>query len=644
MNTSRIKAYAPKARRDFIKAVTERANLLGITHNHIEPCEIKGDVAIIGGQPFPKRVGELRDEIIRRMRRTSFNEVMEEAAYTWFNRFAALRYMEIHDYLDHGYRVLSNRSGSDVPEILENAADIDIPGLDREKVIELRLAGNRDDELYRLLIIAQCNSLHDAMPFLFGRIDDALKLLLPANLLHSSGLVRKLVSSIPEEDWQNVEIIGWLYQFYIKEKKDQVIGKVIKSEDIPAATQLFTPNWIVRYMIQNSLGRLWLSAYPDSLLKERMEYYIGDGEQREDVKEELLKSAPSSLDPEGIRVLDPACGSGHILLEAYNILKDIYLERGYRTRDIPGLILTKNLFGLDIDDRAAQLAAFCLMMRARADDRRIFGRAIRPNVFSIQESRGNDWDEVIKAVLAKGKKKFLSGQGVQGELFPTAVQKNLELKEKEEVRPRDIEALLRLFKFGKTFGSLIRVPDEIAERLPAIREKIEWCLKEGSQLSREYADRLFPFVRQAELLSRKYDVVVANPPYMGSKGMNAALKKFAKKEYPDSKSDLFAMFIERNLDLAKSSGFVAMITMQSWMFLSSFEKLREKILNSATITSMAHLGPRAFDTIGGEVVSTTSFVLENSHRPKYKGAFIRLVDGQSEAEKALMLKEAVRQQ
>ena len=642
MNTSRIKAYAPRARKDFIQAVTERAKLLGISRDHIEPAEVRGDVAIIGGQAFPKKVTELRDKVIGRIKRSGFEQVMEAAAYTWFNRFAALRYMEIHDFLDHGYRVLSNRSGSDVPEILENAASMDLPGIDKDKIIEFRLAGNKDDELYRHLIIAQCNALHEAMPFLFGRIDDALQLLLPANLLHSSSPLRELVSTIPEKDWQNIEIIGWLYQFYISEKKDQVIGKVVKFEDIPAATQLFTPNWIVKYMVQNSLGRMWLATYPESRLKEIMDYYIGPEGQSEEVNRQLADFTPSIIDPEGITVFDPACGSGHILVEAYDLLKAIYLERGYRTRDIPRLILTKNLYGLDIDDRAAQLAAFCLMMKARADDRRIFSRGIRPNVFSIQESKGFDWKKTVEGMLAKARKRLVT-QGTQEELFPTAVQKRLEQREKGEVKSTDITALLELFKFGKTYGSLIRVPDEMAEKLPAIRQKIKECLREGARLSKKYAERLLPFLQQAELLARRYDVVVANPPYMGSKGMNAGLKEFAKRHFPESKSDLFAMFIERNLDLAMPKGFVAMITMQSWMFLSSFEKLRNKILGASTIISMAHLDPRAFDSIGGEVVSTTAFVLENFYRPKYKGAFIRLVEGQSEAEKKRMLKEALRQ-
>ncbi|RLC18762.1 MAG: BREX-1 system adenine-specific DNA-methyltransferase PglX, partial [Deltaproteobacteria bacterium] len=366
MNTSKIKAYAPRARQEFIQAVSERANVFGIFDDqNIEPLEISGDVALIGGRVFSKEEGELREKLVCRVRREGFSQLMEACAYTWFNRFVAIRYMELHDFLGHGFRVVSNPGGSDIPEILENAADLEFDGLKKEKVIELRLAGDRDNELYRLLIVAQCNALHKAMPFLFDRIDSETRLLLPDSLLHSNSPIRRLVNDIDEDSWQEVEIIGWIYQFYISEKKDQVIGKVVRSEDIPAATQLFTPNWIVKYMVQNTLGRMWLATYPDSDLKDKMEYYIEPAEQKPEVQAELDRITPNELNPEDITFLDPACGSGHILIEAYAIFKEIYLERGYRTRDIPKLILEKNIFGLDICDRAAQLACFAVLMKAR---------------------------------------------------------------------------------------------------------------------------------------------------------------------------------------------------------------------------------------------------------------------------------------
>ena len=288
MNTSKIKAYAIQARRDFLKAVTERANIYGIfSDDHIEPIEFKGDMAIIGERAFTKKEGELREKLVSRVKRDGFTMVMQASAYTWFNRFVALRYMELHDYLEHGYRVLSNNGDSVVPEILEHAADVNFQGLDKDKVIELKLAGTKDNELYRLLILAQCDDLHKSMPFLFDRIDNETELLLPDNLLHSDSPIRKMVTEIDESDWNDVEIIGWIYQFYISERKDEVIGKVVKSEDIPAATQLFTPNWIVKYMVQNTLGRMWLATYPDSPLKDKMEYYIEPAEQDPDVQEQL---------------------------------------------------------------------------------------------------------------------------------------------------------------------------------------------------------------------------------------------------------------------------------------------------------------------------------------------------------------------
>ena len=348
MNTSKIKTYAIQARRDFLKAVTEKANIYGIfSDDHIEPIEFKGDTAIIGERAFTKKEGELRERLVKRVKQNSVEMVMRSSAYTWFNRFVALRYMEVHDYLEHGNRVLSNNGDLVVPEILEHAADVEFQGLDKDKVIELKLAGTKDNELYRLLILAQCDDLNKSMPFLFDKIDNETELLLPDNLLHSDSPILKMVNEIDEADWNDVEIIGWIYQFYISERKDQVIGKVVKSEDIPAATQLFTPNWIVKYMVQNTLGRMWLATYPDSSLKDKMEYYIEPAEQEQDVQDQLDAITPKELNPEEITFLDPAGGSGHILVEAYDIFKEIYLERGYRTKDIPRQILEKNLYGLD---------------------------------------------------------------------------------------------------------------------------------------------------------------------------------------------------------------------------------------------------------------------------------------------------------
>jgi type II restriction/modification system DNA methylase subunit YeeA len=457
---------------------------------------------------------------------------------------------------------------------------------------------------------------------------------LPDNLTKTDSLIRELVSAIPEDDWQDVEIIGWLYQFYISEKKDQVIGKVVKSEDIPAATQLFTPNWIVQYLVHNSIGRQWLQTYPDSPLKEQLAYYVGPGEQPEEVLAQIEANTPSSIEPESIKVLDPACGSGHILVEAYNLLKAIYEERGYRTRDIPQLILKHNLYGLDIDDRAAQLAGFALLMKAREDDRRIFSRGVRLNVMALQSTQhldaGTLWHNLN-----------LTGDWDQGQ------SQNLFESEQQELASNDhtykaIVDLIERFQDAKTFGSLIEVPNSFEAPLATLLNDLIELETHGDTMQKGAAKALRPMVQQAWVLAQRYDTVVANPPYMGSKGMNAPIKNFAKKAYPNSKSDLFAIFMERAFGLLKPLGFNAQINMQSWMFLSSYEKLREWLLENTTIITMAHLGARAFDSISGEVVSTTAFVIENAAYPNYAGAYIRLVDGKSEAEKNRMLLEAIR--
>ncbi|WP_319779973.1 BREX-1 system adenine-specific DNA-methyltransferase PglX [Maridesulfovibrio sp.] len=636
INKSILKSYAPQARKDFIQAVTDKASLLGLSEDSIEPMEIKGELVIIAGRPFPKSIAEQRKKLEARIKQKGFAQVMDETAYTWFNRFTALRYMELHDYLGHGYRVLSNPSDSDIPEILEKATSVDLPGLDKEQVAELRLAGDKDAELYRLLLIKQCNALHKVMPMMFESVNGASELLLPENILQSDSPIRKLVNEIPEENWDEIEVVGWLYQFYISEKKDQVIGKVVKSEDIPAATQLFTPNWIVKYMVQNTVGRKWLMTYPESTLAAdgKMEFYIEPAEQDPEVQAQLDAITPKELNPEELTFMDPACGSGHILAEAYDLFKEIYLERGYRTREIPRLILEKNLHGLDIDDRAAQLARFTVLMKARGDNRRILDpeNPVQLNIMSIQESK--DLDE-IASVLLRERVKNIGEQGQQqmSLLQTKPEQASLREVEKSEVSKEELYSLLHLFEDGKTFGSLLTVHDKLKEALPKLEKLVQDGLEGLDMDTRRFAAALLPLVKQAGLLAGQYDFVVANPPYMGSKGLNPKLKKYAKDEFPDSKADLFAMFIERNIEMAKEDGLTSLVTMQSWMFLSSYENLRNKLLSQNTILSMPHLGARAFDSISGEVVQTTTFVLLKEHFENYKGTYIRLVEGKSEAEK-----------
>lgn len=643
MNTSNVKRYAPKARTAFIAAMTKRAALFGIRESSIPsmgivPVEQKGDLALIGDRPFPASIIRPRAALVKKVEQMGFAQAMEQAAYSWFNRLCALRFMEIKGYLDHGRRVLSAADGSaGMPQILEDCLDIELEGLDKARITELKLDGNKDEELYRELLLTQCHGLHQAMPFLFEAVDDALELLLPDNLTKTDSLIREMVAAIPEEDWHNVEIIGWLYQFYISEKKDQVIGNVVKSEDIPAATQLFTPNWIVQYLVQNSLGRQWLQTYPDSPLnsKERMPYYVAPGEQPPEVQAQLATSIPESIDPLTLKVLDPACGSGHILIEAYKLLRDIYTERGFRSRDIPQLILEHNLFGLDIDDRAGQLAGFALMMLAREDDRRIFSRELKLNVLALQESRHLDLVSLWQALNLTSDWQRGQSQG----LFESE-QSNLAAAQADN-RYQLLRSTLQRFIQAKTFGSLIEVPEEDAAPLAELLAQLRELTSAGDSMQKPAAEALLPYVQQAWILAQRYDAVVANPPYMGSKGMNTDLKDFAKKTYPNSKSDLFAIFMERAFSLLKPQGFNAQINMQSWMFLSSYEQLREWLLKHTTIITMAHLGARAFDSISGEVVSTTAFVIKNAAYLNYAGAYIRLVDGKSEAEKSRMLLEAI---
>lgn len=639
MNTKNIKNYAPKARRDFMEAVAKRLNHFGIAANkkgelQLAEATITGSVLQIAGNSFDAALAPRRRRLVERAERLGFAVLVEQMAYTWFNRLCAIRYMELHDYLGHGLRVLSHPNNPKGFEILDHAQDAAGElGLDRDRIIELKLAGNQDEALYRELLLGQCHQLHQAMPFLFEALDDETELLLPDNLTRTDSVLRGLVDSIPEEDWQQVEVIGWLYQFYISEKKDAVIGKVVKSEDIPAATQLFTPNWIVKYLVQNSVGRHWLQTYPDSALRHELEYYIEPGEQPASVQEQMRAHTPDTIEPESIKVLDPACGSGHILIEAYNVLKAIYEERGYRSREIPQLILEHNLFGLDIDDRAAQLSGFALMMMARQDDKRIFGRNVRLNVLSLQQSRNLDADKLWRDLNLAGS----WNQGVSMGLFDSA-QTSLE---NEDSRQQLINRTLARFKQAKTFGSLISVPAEEEQDLAELLAELQQLEQNGDSMQKPAAATLLPFIHQAWLLAQRYDAVVANPPYMGSKGMNTQLKDFAKQYYPDSKSDLFAIFMEHAFSLLKEHGYNAQINMQSWMFLSSFEKLRAWLLENKTILTMAHLGARAFDSISGEVVSTTAFVIENDAYPEYQGAYLRLVDGKSEDEKKRMLLEAI---
>jgi type II restriction/modification system DNA methylase subunit YeeA len=594
MNTAQLKAYAPAARRAFIAAVTSRAALFGMTKAGTVPLNIQGDVVLIAGQAYPKKVADQRNRLERRICDQGFDQVVEAVAYTWFNRFVAIRFMELQGYLEHGYRVLSHPEGKVTPEILEHATEVALPGLDRNRVLELRLDGSKDDELYRLLLLSQCHALHLAMPFLFESLDDAIELLLPDRLLQTDSLLRHLVQDIDKSSWEQIEIIGWLYQFYISEKKADVIGQVVKSEDIPAATQLFTPSWIVKYMVQNTLGAQWLATYPDSPLKAQMEYYIEPAEQTAEVLALLSKMTPTALNPEDLTLIDPACGSGHILLEAYELLKAIYLERGYRQRDVAQLILEKNLFGLDIDERAAQLTGIALMMKGRADDPRLFERGVKLNVRAFVTSSGLDAEALANRLE-------LGGYGLKSD---------------------DIKNLRRLFEHATTLGSLIQVPGWLAPKLPALKQVSQTDIPD--LFIAEAMKLLEALVEQAEVLAAQYDVVVANPPYMGGQAMNSLLRKAAKESFPGSKSDLFAVLTERFFLLTKPSGSAGMMTPFTWMFLKAYEPFRRSLLDTRSLQSLVQ--PEYHSFFESAFVPICSFIIRACRIPGYLATFIKLSD------------------
>lgn len=636
MNTSNIKKYAPVARKQFRDAVMQKLTTLGIEADKKGNLQIAqatdlGDSVRYGQFSLDKVLASRRERLVKRAEKQGYDVLVEHIAYTWFNRFCAIRYMELHGYLDHGFRMLSHPTLEGGFEVLDHVPEVaDALGLDKARLVEMKLAGDRDEELYRELLLAQCHALHGAMPFLFEAVNDEIELVLPDNLTRTDSILRGLVDekAIPKEDWDQIEVIGWLYQFYISEKKDDVIGKVVKSEDIPAATQLFTPNWIVQYLVQNSVGRQWLQTYPDSSLKGKMPYYIEPAEQTPEVRAQLAAITPSSIEPESIKVLDPACGSGHILTEAYNVLKAIYEERGYRTRDIPQLILENNIFGLDIDDRAAQLSGFAMLMLARQDDRRILGRGVRLNIVSLQESKLD-----IAELWTKLNFHQQVQRGSMGDMFAEGTA----LANTNSVEYKLLMRTLALFTSAKTLGSLIQVPHEDEAVLKVFLDGLYRLAVEGDIQQKEAATELIPYIQQAWILAQRYDAVVANPPYMGGKGMNGELKEFAKKQFPDSKSDLFAMFMQHAFSLLKENGFNAQVNMQSWMFLSSYEALRGWLLDNKTFITMAHLGARAFGQISGEVVQTTAWVIKNNHSGFYKPVFFRLVDDNEEHKKNNLL-------
>jgi hypothetical protein len=594
MDTNALKKFAQAAR-----------NLL------IDQVRSKLDLVLDPASPARREHPQAMKELDAAIARDGKAQVIEQVAYTWFNRFTALRFMDANGYTTVG--VVSPAEGQTRPEILAEAMAGNLPEGAPSSIAALldgrTPSSDPQGEAYRQLLVHACNQWHGPMPFLFEELDDYTELLMPEDLLSQSSILAELRKVMTEDACKDVEIIGWLYQFYISEKKDQVFAGLkknqkITAENIPAATQLFTPHWIVRYLVENSLGRLWQLNRPASRLAERMDYYIAPEEPETD----FLKITK----PEEIRICDPAAGSGHMLTYAFDLLYAIYEEEGYDATEIPALILTHNLTGVEIDDRAGALAAFALAMKAAAKlgRRRFLRMEAKPEICVLQNVAFTPAEmQDVAAVVGR-------------DLFT------------DELR----ETLLQ-FEQAKNFGSLI-VPKlrDPAETLRVVEARDFG----GDLLLKEVQERVIAVLRMAEALSPKYHVVVANPPYMGGKGMNGKLGDFAKAKFPDSKSDLFAMFMERALALTLPTGMTAMINMQSWMFLSSFEKLRGKILSNGTFLTMAHLGERAFDSIGGAVVSTTAFVLRAGSDASHKGEYIRLIDGRSEAEKSTRLLQAAK--
>lgn len=607
MDKNAIKKYAVWARQELISRVSQRALIYGISLG-----EMQENVDSINGKLLTRREKSQRAALISRVKQIGYEQVIEEVAYTWFNRFCALRFMEVNGYLPSHVRVFTDENNAFNPQILTETLHIELEGLNKEIVFNLK-EKNQTEELYKYLLIVQCNALNSVLPVMFQKIEDYTELLFPDNILRQGSVVEQLVSQIPEEDWKDaVQIIGWLYQFYISVKKDEVYAskETITKDTLPAVTQLFTPDWIVRYMAENSIGRIWLESYPQSPIKEEMRYYVDDPEQPEEVQQKINLIKYKDVNPIDIKIIEPCCGSGHILVYAFDLLFKMYEEKGYQAREIPTLILKNNLFGLEIDRRAAQLAYFSLIMKARSANPRFFSERYytAPKIRELISS-----DTLIRNNFIAHLREWniLSAQVTE-----------------------DLEYLIEVFKNAKTIGSLLKIkPLDFGVIDNAVAE-----LKNAMYLHLEYTNTLqisLPvleqLVEQAKVLSRKYDVMITNPPYIGISTMEAPVKGYAVKNYPDSKSDMFAMFMQT--DFVKPNGFLAMINMHSWMFLSSYEKLRKTIITTKEIITMAHLGAHAFETIGGEVVQTTAFILRNSNISEFKGVFYRLVNTKSYADK-----------
>lgn len=627
MDKPAIKKFAIWARNKLIADTKYRAGLVGVTETAVaeplpqsnetvqffdvglpQPYRIEGE-AVTQRQRF---VAELNKETAKQGSYTAaYQTVVDKVAYTWFNRLIAVRYMEVNDLLPSRTRVLSSADGRAEPQIVTSPFDavLDYTPAEQQQIVTLK-NDNKLDEAFRLLFLKQCAALGDCLPRLFEQVDDYMPLLLALSFTDKDGVVCHLVNDIPESDWQDaVQIVGWLYQYYNTEPKEKVFANLkknikISKENIPAATQLFTPDWIVRYMVENSLGRLWSEGHPD-FDKSEWKYYLDEAPQEPQVAQQLaeLRKGYAALTPEDIKCIDPCMGSGHILAYLFDVLMQIYRSAGYTDRDAAASIVEHNLYGLDIDDRAAQMAYFVVMMKGCHYDSRFLRRHLNPHVYAIQESRELTTDAL----------------GRLGKQESTA------------------RALLDGFKNAKEYGSILQPKVMLAE-LDALQEQlqeVDGASDVGSFTDQFVAGQLLrvlcPLVEQARMLVQKYDVVVTNPPYMGGSGMNARLSDYVKKHYPDSKSDLFAVFIEHGNEMVKRAGFNCMVTMQSWMFLSSFEKMRVNALQTKTITNLMHME----NMVMGIAFGTAVTVFQNVAVHGYKGTYnqIKLQDIENDVPK-----------
>jgi len=620
MNKAAIKNFAIAARKKLISEITYKAGLVGITPKGIAEPVHKSDgiemYDIGANEPYSIKDDEIKQRkgLVARVMAKGFDQVIEEVAYTWFNRIVAVRYMEINDYLPIRVRVLSSEmKGKAEPDIVTEAPNVDLgfkPD-EIENILELK-HDNKLDELFRMLFIKQCNALNEILPELFEKTADYTELLLSISFTNEDSIIRELVNSIDEGDFkEQVEIIGWLYQYYNTELKDDTFAKLkanvkITKERIPAATQLFTPDWIVRYMVENSLGRLWLEGHPDVDIKTNWKYYLDEAEQEPDVQVQLaqLSEERKNLKPEDIKVIDPCMGSGHILVYAFDVLMDIYKSSGYDEREAVKLILQYNLYGLDIDDRAYQLAYFAVMMKARGYSRRILSEGITPQLCAIQESKS-----ISQELIA-----FVANN--------------------DEVLMKALQYIADLFKEAKEFGSILNVECGI-EPIELLIKRIEDIKNAdfssdliGLMYREETISNLYPIVKQTEIMMRKYDVVVTNPPYMGSGGMGKGLSDYVKKNYPDTKSDLSTVFMEKTLNMCRATGMMAMINIPVWMFLSSYRKLRENIIQDQVFINMLYFGRGVF----GSDFGTTAFIIKNVDIKRYKAIYRKLYQKQGSVE------------